>query len=139
MAPSQSCLRARVVLHGGLMVFFLFLVVAAAQAQSGIVGRWLTTTEINTGWYVEKYRLTLTLHSNGRFEQQMQSLVFQGRYAYKAGTFSSIGQNTYRFVLDRPQQGEMPAWTARITLLSPTIMLYEDLTLGGKAHFQKVP
>jgi hypothetical protein len=140
MAPSRRWSRARVVLHGGfLLVLTLSLAAVTAGAQSGIFGKWLTITEINTGGYVEKYRLILTLHPNWRFEQQVQSLVFQGRYSYKAGAFSSMGQNTYRFVLDHPQQGEMPAWSARITVLSSTIMQYEDLTLGGKAQFQRVP
>lgn len=141
MAPSQCCSRARRVplaVVGSLAFLIVSLLVAAAHAQPSVFGQWQTSTVITTSGYSEQHRIVLTLAPNWRFEQVIQSMVFPARVTYTFGRFSSVGPNIYRFVVNPPQQGQMPAWTARMTLLSSSTMLYEDLSLGGKTQFQRI-
>jgi len=132
--------RAPLIMVGTLAFLTMSLVAAAVHAQQSVFGQWWVDHTINTSGYLEPYRFLLTLYPNWDFNYTVQSLRFQRR-TETVGTFSSLpamGQNTYRFTVNRPQPNEMPAWTARMTLRSSSVMLYEDLTSGGKLQFRRV-
>jgi hypothetical protein len=115
---------------------------ANAAAQRDLYGQWHATTVITTGGYSERYNIVLSLGRDGSFSQTVQSQVFRERIVHTIGTFSplpALGQSVYRFVVPRPNKGEMPAWNARLALRSPATLLYEDLTSGGSLQFQRAP
>ncbi len=143
MASRERYSRVRIaplIAVGTLAFLAMAPVVAAAQAQQSVFGQWWVDHTINTSGYLEPHRFLLTLYTNWSFNYTIHSLRFQRR-TETVGTFSSLsamGQNTYRFTVNRPQRNEMPAWTARMTLLSSSVMRYEDLTSGGKLQFRRV-
>ena len=110
----------------------------AEAQQDAVFGQWRAETTIATGQYQEPYAILLTLAPNGRFEQLIRSLRFPDRYTVKFGQFAPIGPDVYRFALYGAQPGEMPEWTARIRLVSPAEMLWQDLSVGGLLRFRRV-
>jgi hypothetical protein len=115
----------------------LCFLASTGHAQS-VIGVWQGTTNIQVPQYSEPYVLRLWLAPNGRFEQWLQSLRFQGRNNYKVGTYQQIGPDVYRFALYGAQPGEMPAWNSRLILTSPTTMTIYDLTTGGSMQFSRL-